>query len=45
MNLYCINLLMFTKIRNIKTKCEVDAKISLYYRSIDCDFKEELTDF
>ena len=31
---------MFTKNRNIKIKCEIDGKINLYSRCIDCNFKK-----
>ena len=31
---------MFTKNRNIETKCEIDGKINLYHPSVHCDFKK-----
>ena len=40
MHLYCIKCLMFAKNENIKLKREINEKIYLYCRCIDCGFKK-----
>ena len=40
MNLYCIKYFLFTKIKNCKIKREIDGKINLYSRCINCGFKK-----
>ena len=40
MNLYCIKCLIFKKNNNITTKRDIDEKINLYSRCIDCGFKK-----
>ena len=39
MNLCCNKSSVLAKIRNIKIKREMDGKINLYPRCIDCGFK------
>ena len=39
MDLYCIKCSVFTKNKNTKMKPEIDEKINLYSRCIDCAFK------
>ena len=40
MSFYCIKFSMFGKLSHIKIKRKIDGKINLYYRCIDCIFKE-----